>query len=325
MKSHFGIRVPLWICCIFSEHLLLRTPLDGCFCSVSYLLIKAPEVLTKTPNILRLERSAFPKNSENVFYIYIFIPFKKIFPGKVYLFRNSYWKFLNLRKCPNLHNYCYKRVWSFTHTFTSNNSNYGIVSKMNECRLLIWEKLVICVTFYWAEISRNQLWVCYSNYNCPYCQHVIKIQLVYSISCFVRHIRDSKDLCLLQQCYFIIYIHVSVRINYSMSSSSNYRNHQFRSSRKRKRKRNINKKLHTPTKSCLKECMKGSWYVQDGLPHENGDRRFCPYTGEYGSVKTRIPAYFKQWRSSENVTSSASCSKRKLIDWQTKNDEDRWR
>ena len=36
--------------------------------------------------------------------------------------------------------------------------------------------------------------------------------------------------------------------------------------------------------------MKGSWYEQDGLPHE---------------------------RSSENVT---SCSQRKLIDWQTKNE-----
>ena len=38
--------------------------------------------------------------------------------------------------------------------------------------------------------------------------------------------------------------------------------------------------------------MKGSWYEQDGLLHE---------------------------RSSENVTSSASCSQRKLTDWQTKN------
>ena len=31
LKSHFGMGVLLWICCIFSEHLVLRTPLDGCF------------------------------------------------------------------------------------------------------------------------------------------------------------------------------------------------------------------------------------------------------------------------------------------------------
>ena len=39
--------------------------------------------------------------------------------------------------------------------------------------------------------------------------------------------------------------------------------------------------------------MKGSWYEQDGLPHE---------------------------RSSENVTSSTSCNQRRLIDQQTKNE-----
>ena len=31
LKSHFGIGVILLICCIFSEHLLLRTLLDVCF------------------------------------------------------------------------------------------------------------------------------------------------------------------------------------------------------------------------------------------------------------------------------------------------------
>ena len=30
LKSHFGMGVQ--ICCIFSEHLFLRTPLEGCFC-----------------------------------------------------------------------------------------------------------------------------------------------------------------------------------------------------------------------------------------------------------------------------------------------------
>ena len=31
MKSHFGMAVLLWICCIFSARLFRRTPLDGCF------------------------------------------------------------------------------------------------------------------------------------------------------------------------------------------------------------------------------------------------------------------------------------------------------
>ena len=31
LKSRFGMGVLLWICCIFSEHLFLRTPLEGCF------------------------------------------------------------------------------------------------------------------------------------------------------------------------------------------------------------------------------------------------------------------------------------------------------
>ena len=31
LKSHFDMGVFLYICCIFSEHLFLRTPLDGCF------------------------------------------------------------------------------------------------------------------------------------------------------------------------------------------------------------------------------------------------------------------------------------------------------
>ena len=61
----------------------------------------------------------------------------------------------------------------------------------------------------------------------------------------------------------------------------------------KQKKETENKKLNTPTKSYLKESMKGSWYEQDGLPYE---------------------------RSTENVTSSTSCSQRKLIDWQTKNE-----
>ena len=33
LKSHFGMGVLLQIYCIFSKHLLLRKPLDGCFCN----------------------------------------------------------------------------------------------------------------------------------------------------------------------------------------------------------------------------------------------------------------------------------------------------
>ena len=32
LKSHFGMGVLLHICCMFAEHLFLRTPLEGCFC-----------------------------------------------------------------------------------------------------------------------------------------------------------------------------------------------------------------------------------------------------------------------------------------------------
>ena len=35
-KSHFGMDVLLSICCIFSEHLFLRTPLGGSFSNAIY-------------------------------------------------------------------------------------------------------------------------------------------------------------------------------------------------------------------------------------------------------------------------------------------------
>ena len=35
LKSNFGMGVLLQICCIFSEHFFVRTPLDGCFCYLS--------------------------------------------------------------------------------------------------------------------------------------------------------------------------------------------------------------------------------------------------------------------------------------------------
>ena len=33
MKSHFRMGALMYICCIFLEHVFLRTPLDGCFCN----------------------------------------------------------------------------------------------------------------------------------------------------------------------------------------------------------------------------------------------------------------------------------------------------
>ena len=38
LKSHFGMGVFLYICCIFSEHVFLRTPLECCFCIVLTLI-----------------------------------------------------------------------------------------------------------------------------------------------------------------------------------------------------------------------------------------------------------------------------------------------
>ena len=37
LNSHFDMSVFLQICCIFSEHLFLMTPLDGCFCRIPSL------------------------------------------------------------------------------------------------------------------------------------------------------------------------------------------------------------------------------------------------------------------------------------------------
>ena len=31
VKSHFGIGILLYICCIFSKNVFFRTPLEGCF------------------------------------------------------------------------------------------------------------------------------------------------------------------------------------------------------------------------------------------------------------------------------------------------------
>ena len=41
--SHFGMGVLVQICCIFSEHLFLRTPLEGCFWADNLLWILGSE------------------------------------------------------------------------------------------------------------------------------------------------------------------------------------------------------------------------------------------------------------------------------------------
>ena len=43
LKSHFGMGVLLQMCCIFSEHLFLRIPLDGCFWTVKEITGKFME------------------------------------------------------------------------------------------------------------------------------------------------------------------------------------------------------------------------------------------------------------------------------------------
>ena len=47
-KSHFGKGVFLYICYIFSEHLFLRTPLDGCFCIILEVLIFLKKLLVSS-------------------------------------------------------------------------------------------------------------------------------------------------------------------------------------------------------------------------------------------------------------------------------------
>ena len=40
------------------------------------------------------------------------------------------------------------------------------------------------------------------------------------------------------------------------------------------------------------------------LPYKDKNLRFCPYKGEYGSVKTRILAYFMQCDIDQNFPNS---------------------
>ena len=51
LKSHFGMGVLLYSCCIFSEHLLLRTPPGGCFW---ILICKSEDIFPRSPEIFEL-------------------------------------------------------------------------------------------------------------------------------------------------------------------------------------------------------------------------------------------------------------------------------
>ena len=63
-KSHFGISVLLQICCIFSEHLLLGTPLGGCFCFLYSLKFMVVHVKTYLEHSPKSTTEFFYKNRE---------------------------------------------------------------------------------------------------------------------------------------------------------------------------------------------------------------------------------------------------------------------
>ena len=49
LKSHFGMGGLLYICCIFSEHLFLRTPVDGCFLMTEVVFYRRQDYLIFHP------------------------------------------------------------------------------------------------------------------------------------------------------------------------------------------------------------------------------------------------------------------------------------
>ena len=84
LKSHFGMGVILQICCIFSEHVFLKTPLVGCFCNTmknawQYLNGK----MTKILELASLEslRKKYPYSELfwsvffRIFYLFIYFIF----------------------------------------------------------------------------------------------------------------------------------------------------------------------------------------------------------------------------------------------------------
>ena len=49
LKSHFGKGVLLWICCIFSEQLFLRTPLDICLWPLLFTVVHLTDCRHSAP------------------------------------------------------------------------------------------------------------------------------------------------------------------------------------------------------------------------------------------------------------------------------------
>ena len=88
LKSHFGMSVLLYICCIFSEQLFLGTPLGGCF--YKYVLIIRFKKISKQQRetFKEILRSKHFWASNKIFvktkilrskYIYCFSPFQHHF------------------------------------------------------------------------------------------------------------------------------------------------------------------------------------------------------------------------------------------------------
>ena len=91
LKSHFGMDVLLQICCIFSEHLFLRTPLEGCFWYNHRTIIRTGITCKKIPCYM-LDSACMWPIVENV----------KIFRSYVKYF----WIFRNKRNCRLLIGLC---------------------------------------------------------------------------------------------------------------------------------------------------------------------------------------------------------------------------
>ena len=78
LKSHFGMGVLLQICYIFSEHLFLGAPLDGCFCLYFLLMnyfpktLKTEEVANEKSNMQEEETWKFFQQNKKSFFSLVF-------------------------------------------------------------------------------------------------------------------------------------------------------------------------------------------------------------------------------------------------------------
>ena len=81
-----------WLFRVCFVNALLR--MDNFFAKAIYL----PDKLRQQDDIIYFEvRMRCFSKKLLIYFIYILIPFEKIFPGNIKFFRNSYWKCLNLR------------------------------------------------------------------------------------------------------------------------------------------------------------------------------------------------------------------------------------